>query len=504
MSSSQDKKRSAGKPGSLPIGENKTGLTPAIPFCEQKPDEDDDEVETVDIRVMIDPLKGSSDKTNIDVKTFPSVKNLTGAGLEVLKLRRSLNIDVFKPEGLVGSLSVEKRLTYFERFLKGSAKLQWNTAFVECQKQVLDDLLTADNVSQIRNVVTIGTRKSFYEYLKSTETLDMTRAPNKRLKGASLQQAKDGLATPGFKCLSFERALWFHMHKTMWTKSRNVFSDQERYLSQHITKPFKWSMVKYCERIRELYDSLQYLPPHSLKGEEYKEADWVSLEKVPLEQTIRLSIRDGLPAVMQDELDQKETDYRLMSPEEFYSALDDIENADIRRRQMKEQVRATEKAMRASKRAAADSSSDDNSHAKKRKKGRDRKSKSKTTAQGTARFCELCKKAGMPYAKYSSHSTSQCKDAAEMKAKLSGGFKDRAEATNSWKKKEHKAILKEVKSLKKQNKQLMKIMAQSKSSKKKKEKKNLHKIVSKTRNIALDSSSSSSSSSDSSSDSDSD
>jgi len=100
----------------------------------------------------------------------------------------------------------------------------------------------------------------------------------------------------------------------------------------------------------------------------------------------------------------------------------------------------------------------------------------------------------MPYGKYSSHSTSQCKDAAEMKAKLSGGFKDRAEATNSWKQKEHKAMLKEVKVLKKQNKQLMKIMSKSKKSKKK-EKKN--------RNIALDSSDSDSSS-DSSSDSDSD
>ena len=121
MSSSQDKKRSAGKPG-LPVGENKTG----------KVDEDDDEVKMVNIPVMIDPLKGSSDKTNIDVKTFPSVKNLMGTRLEVLKLRRSLNIDVFKPEGLVRSLSVEKRLSYFERFLKGSAQLQWNTAFVEC------------------------------------------------------------------------------------------------------------------------------------------------------------------------------------------------------------------------------------------------------------------------------------------------------------------------------------------------------------------------------------
>ena len=59
MSSSQDKKRSAGKPG-LPVGENKkTGLNSAIPFCEPKVDEDDDEeVKMVDMHVMIDPLKG--------------------------------------------------------------------------------------------------------------------------------------------------------------------------------------------------------------------------------------------------------------------------------------------------------------------------------------------------------------------------------------------------------------------------------------------------------------
>ena len=298
----------------------------------------------VDIHVMIDPSKGWSDKTNIDVKTFPGIKNLMGAGLEVLKLRRSLNI--FQPEGLVASLPIEKRLSYSEWFLKSSANLQWSTAFVECQKQVLGDLLTADNVLQIRQVLSTGTRKAFYAYLTSTESLDMTCAAHKKLKGASLQQAKnDGLTTPRFKCLLFERALWFHLHKTMWTKSRNVFSEQERYLSQHISKTFKWNMVKYCEIIREQYNSLQYLPPHSLKNEEYKEADWANLEKVPLEGIIRCSIHDGLPCAMQDELDQKETDYRLMTPEEFYSALDDIiEQADIRRRQMKEQVRATEKA----------------------------------------------------------------------------------------------------------------------------------------------------------------
>ena len=72
----------------------------------------------------------------------------------------------------------------------------------------------------------------------------------KKLKGVSLQRAKNGLTKPEFKCPSFERALWFHfLHKTMWTKSRNIFYEQDRYLSQHISKPFKWNMVKYCERV---------------------------------------------------------------------------------------------------------------------------------------------------------------------------------------------------------------------------------------------------------------
>ena len=115
--------------------------------------------------------------------------------------------------------------------------------------------------------------------------------------------------------------------------------------------------------------------------------------------------------------------------------------------------------MLASQRAAADSSSNETSRSNKRpKKGKDTKSKSsKMTMQGTTRYCELYKKAGMPYCKYSSHSTSQCKDAAERKAKLSGGAKDRAEATNSWKK-EYKMVAKQIKLLKKQNKQLMKFV----------------------------------------------
>ena len=90
MSSSQENKHYAGRPG-LPVGGNKTGLTPAIPFCEPKVDEDDNDIKMVHIHVMIDLSKGTSNnKTNINVQTFPGMKTLMGAGLQGFKLCRLL------------------------------------------------------------------------------------------------------------------------------------------------------------------------------------------------------------------------------------------------------------------------------------------------------------------------------------------------------------------------------------------------------------------------------
>ena len=70
---------------------------------------------------------------------------------------------------------------------------------------------------------------------------------------------------------------------------------------------------------------MQYLPHPSLKNHEWHEADWELFEQEPKECAIRRSIRDVLPRAIRDELDQKETDYRMMSPKELYSALDGIE-----------------------------------------------------------------------------------------------------------------------------------------------------------------------------------
>ena len=98
---------------------------------------------------------------------------------------------------------------------------------------------------------------------------------------------------------------------------------------------------------------------------------------------------------------------------------------------MEEEVRSNEKDMRTAKRAAADSSYDNSRPSEKRRKS---KKLSKTNPVGIARYCQLLKEAGTQYAKYSSHNTKDCKDVAEMKAKLSGGSKDRSKATYTQKK----------------------------------------------------------------------
>jgi hypothetical protein len=76
---------------------------------------------------------------------------------------------------------------------------------------------------------------------------------NKLLKGAALVAEQKKLPSESFKCITFEKCLWFRLGKTMWRNSRNVFEEQKRYLEQNITKPFGWTMTRYTGRVRELY-----------------------------------------------------------------------------------------------------------------------------------------------------------------------------------------------------------------------------------------------------------
>jgi hypothetical protein len=103
-------------------GENKAVLTPAIPFCEAEKDANDADDEYVSIKVKIDPGKADS-RVNLEEKKFLKITDLTYNGPPlVTKVRRTLDLDLFVPQGLTGREHTFTRFRYFERLLTGNAK----------------------------------------------------------------------------------------------------------------------------------------------------------------------------------------------------------------------------------------------------------------------------------------------------------------------------------------------------------------------------------------------
>eukprot|EP00979_Chaetoceros_neogracilis_P007260 scaffold1521_cov271-Chaetoceros_neogracile.AAC.68 len=80
-----------------------------------------------------------------------------------------------------------------------------------------------------------------------------------------------------------------------------------------------------------------------------------------------------------------------------------------------------------------------------------KKRETKRSFQGVARFCQMCKNAGMPEVKYTSHNTDKCSNKGKYETNLSGSQGRREEAKKCYDK-NHK---KENKMFKKVNKVLM-------------------------------------------------
>ena len=127
--------------------------------------------------MIIDESKSATAGTNIDKKQFWAIKSLTGAGLEVLNAQRALTLDIFNLKGLTKADLVEDRLQYFKRLLKKDAKLQWSTAHKESQDEILKEFSTANNRAEIKAAK--SNKTSFFQYLRTTETLNMPLNANK-------------------------------------------------------------------------------------------------------------------------------------------------------------------------------------------------------------------------------------------------------------------------------------------------------------------------------------
>ena len=99
-SSARSETRHSRKPSSrVPVSEKKSRLTPAICLDITKKDEDEEEATLATIKVKMDPngANGADDRTNLEYKKFPQIKNLTYAGAEVMKSIQALDLDLYRP-----------------------------------------------------------------------------------------------------------------------------------------------------------------------------------------------------------------------------------------------------------------------------------------------------------------------------------------------------------------------------------------------------------------------
>ena len=95
----------------------------------------------------------------------------------------------------------------------------------------------------------------------------------------------DGIDTDGDdysgveRCIDFDIYIWFKLGKSVWKKHRSVFQDHVKYIHNDIVKPFRVVILQYAERVREMHDLENYLPPPSIKGVSFESASWYVQEK---------------------------------------------------------------------------------------------------------------------------------------------------------------------------------------------------------------------------------
>jgi hypothetical protein len=254
-----------------------------------------------------------------------------------------------------------------------------------------------------------------------------------------------------------QKLLWFELGKLIWKDHRQVYHEHIEYLQQNINKPLKWPMIRYIGRFREMFDYCLYLQPHSFKDQSFKEACWDERDKPAPEKIIRKAIKDGLPEDMQNELSDKDIDHCVMTEERFMDTLTTIEQRDERDRATYKEAQDEVKSAQAKLRETSEPRNGNNANKR-------RKQSNNTNGRGTARFCSLCKNAGMPENKYMSHSDTNCKDAKEMARRaMGGGMADQSQQVRKYKK-ESKALMKNKLSKMQSKKKKLSKMSKKKSS----------------------------------------
>ena len=101
-----------------------------------------------------------------------------------------------------------------------------------------------DQFKRLSTKRTLFTEWVFEDEELSQDELDL-RVEEQKARTAKLVKGSESAE-------EFEKLLWFELGKLIWKDHRQVYYDHIKYLQQNIVKPFKWTMVQYISRIREM------------------------------------------------------------------------------------------------------------------------------------------------------------------------------------------------------------------------------------------------------------
>ena len=103
------------------------------------------------------------------------------------------------------------------------------------------------------------------------------------------------------RCSNNEKDIWFKFGNIMWRKHRSILQEHIKYIHNYIVNNFWVGILHYAENVRKIHDLTKYLPPTSMKGREYDQADWNIHNKELNEDLICVATNDGLPTSMEYE-----------------------------------------------------------------------------------------------------------------------------------------------------------------------------------------------------------
>ena len=93
--------------------------------------------------------------------------------------------------------------------------------------------------------------------------------------------------------------LWFELGKLMLRKHLSVFQDDLKYICNDIVNPFHVRILHYAERVGDMHNLANHLPPPLMKSESFEADNWKVCDNEFSVNGIIFAVKYGLPSSMQ-------------------------------------------------------------------------------------------------------------------------------------------------------------------------------------------------------------